>query len=92
MELEITYTKYNTHVKDSYKVKDKDEIERQVYWIIQHREAMHYPTRTSKSYEREWIGHNRLYNWHIERERTGSVDLNENQNPFEKLFWYIIGR
>lgn len=88
--MNISYSKDNTHVEDSYKVKD---IELEVMQIIRERQYRGLPiSRTFDSYVREWKGHNNLYNLHLFRKHTASVDLNEKQKPYEELIWLIIGR
>ena len=86
---EIIYSKDNTHVVDSYKVKD---INLEVMEIIRERNRRKLPvTRTFESYVREWKGHNNLYNIGLFRSHTASVDLNENNSIIEELIWLIIG-
>ena len=87
---EIIYSKDNTHVVDSYKVKD---INLEVMEIIRERNRRKLPvTRTFDSYVREWKGHNNLYNIGLFRSHTASVDLNEDNSIIEELIWLIIGR
>ena len=90
--MKITYSKDNTHVEDSYQIKSKKSIENEVDWIKDIRKARKLPvTRTTNSYVREWIGHNRLYRLGIKKDHTRSVDLNENNSIFEELIWILIG-
>ena len=96
----IIYTKDNTKVIDSYKITDRNEIRKQVLWIIEERKIRKYPiTRTVNSYVREWVGHNRLYEIGYKQDHTKDVDLEERITPKEKikgifmdLIWLIIGR
>ena len=88
----IIYTKDNTKVIDSYKITDRNEIRKQVLWIIEERKIRKYPiTRTVNSYVREWVGHNRLYEIGYKQNHTKDVDLNENNSKLEELIWLIIG-
>lgn len=89
--MKITYSKDNTHVEDSYQIKLRKSIENEVDWIKDIRKARKLPvTRTTKSYVREWIGHNRLYRLGIKKDHTRSVDLNEDNGILEELLWMII--
>lgn len=90
--MNVIYSKYNTHIEDSYLITDKREIEKELDYIIEVRKGMKYPTRSLKSYTREWLGHNNLYNIGLFRSHTASVDLNENNSIIEELIWLIIGR
>ena len=93
--MNITYHKNNTHIEDSYKIQDREAIEKEVDYIMEVREAMRYPVRkSSESYVREWVGHNRLYNidkkgrW---RSHTKDVDLDEPSSLLNELIWLILG-
>ena len=53
---------------------------------IAYEEGITY-TRTTDSWVQEWAAHNVLYNLGIAMERTGTVDLSENESKF-RLFCY----
>lgn len=90
--MEINYSPYNTKVINSYLLSTTKAIKEEVEWIKENRKARGYKVnRTTNSYVREWKGHNRLYKWNIRRSHTKDVDLNEEQNLFEKIIWLIIG-
>ena len=89
---DISYSKTNTHVLNSYLINDKNLIKEYVLKIIDERKKLNYPvTRTPESYVREWIGHNKLYKIGIVRSRTKDVDLNENNTFYAELVWKLIG-
>lgn len=90
--MNVIYSKYNTHIEDSYLIKDKREIEKELDYIIEVRKGMKYPTRSINSYVNEWVGHNRLYERGIKQDHTKSVDLEEPQSLFWRIVWGIIGR
>ena len=88
----IIYTKGNTHVPDSYLIKDKKEIKKYVIEIIKKRNKLKLPvTRNEDSYVREWIAHNRVCALGIFRNHTRDVDLNENNTLLAELAWKIFG-
>lgn len=88
----ITYTKNNTHIENSYLIQDKKEIAKEVWWIREIRDGRRLPvTRSEKSYVREWIGHNKLYNLGLFKSHTKDVDLEEPSNIFKELIWLILG-
>ena len=90
--MQIVYSPNNTKVINSYLLSTRKAIKEEVEWIKENRIARNYKvSRTTNSYVREWLGHNRLYKWNIARSHTKDVDLNENQNIFEKIIWLIIG-
>lgn len=89
---DITYSKNNTHIPNSYEVINKQLMEEYIKWIIEERIIRKYPiTRTLKSYQREWLGHNKLYKYGLFKSHTKDVDLNENNSIIEELIWLIIG-
>jgi hypothetical protein len=47
-------------------------------------------TRTIKSEYREWKGHNTLYRLGIMRNRTGSVDIDQNEPMWRRLFYAVL--
>ena len=47
-------------------------------------------TRTPKEQVDEWIAHNVMWSWGYKRNRTGSVDLNQNESKFRKIVYSII--
>ena len=97
--IEPSYSKDNTHVKNSYMLTTKKAIREEVDWIILCRKARKLPvTRSANSYVREWRGHNRLYNKGLFKSHTKEVDLEERitikdkiKGIFMDLIWLIIG-
>ena len=85
----IIYSKYNTKIMDSYKIK---EIEKYVDLIIEERIKLKYPiTRSKSSYIAEWKAHNKLYRLRIKRTHTKDVDLEENINKCQEICYKILG-
>lgn len=75
-------TENNVHIEDSWRVGKRDFQ----FWIDYIRE--HCPNsqvweRKDLSLKNEWRTHNFLYALHIQRARTGSVDMNY------PLKWYV---
>ena len=97
--IEPSYSKNNTHVKNSYMLTTKKAIREEVDWIILCRIARKFPvTRSVNSYVREWRGHNRLYNKGLFRSHTKEVDLEEYVGVIGKIkclflsiVWFVLG-
>ena len=97
--IEPSYSKDNTHVKNSYMLTTKKAIRDEVDWIIIGRKARKLPvTRSANSYVREWRGHNRLYKRGILPSHTKEVDLEEYigfigkvKGLFLSVVWLILG-
>lgn len=85
-------TKYNVHIDSSHLIHKKDMyqfVAKVKYWAgIQGSEVAN---RSLTSLLFEWYVHNLLYNLHIKRDRTGSVDFNYPLSIKEKIFYYILG-
>ena len=96
----IIYNKNNTHVENSYQFQDKNKIRSEVSWIMDIRDGRRLPvTRSEKSYVREWLGHNKLYNLGLFKSHTKDVDLDEYvgvkgklKGFINELIWLLIGR
>jgi len=78
-------------IKDSYKVHSKAMME---YIIdgLQRKDSPPAPIacRTIESLVREWCGHNLLYDLHIARGRTTSVDFEYPQRWYYATIWYVL--
>lgn len=89
--MQIIYSPNNTKIINSYLLSTRKAIKEEVEWIIENRKARNYKvSRTTNSYVREWLGHNRLYKWGYKRDHTKDVDLNENNGIFEEILWMIL--
>ena len=88
--LEIKYEEGNTHIVNSYLVKD---VDLDVGCIMRERVLRKLPvTRTFESYKREWKAHNNMYNLHLFRKHTKDVDMEEPIKWYYELIYWIIGR
>lgn len=80
-------------IKDSYQITSKEDIEAVLEYIRSLDEYKKLKevgyTRTPKSEFYEWRGHNILYKLGYKRERTGSVDIDQNE-PMWRRFIYVI--
>ena len=84
----------NIHIKNSYQVIYSKDIEQIIDMIInkscyKYLAAAGY-TRTKKSLIREWKAHNVLYRWGYEKERTGSVDLDQNESRGRRIAYFFL--
>lgn len=90
--MQIIYSPNNTKVINSYLLSTRKAIKEEVEWIKENRIARNYKVnRTTNSYVREWLGHNRLYKWNIARSHTRDVDMEENMSIFMELVWLLLG-
>ena len=84
------YNKRNLKIVDSYKFDKSDMLP--ILQVIRHKivedDGVIY-SRSNESWFTEWRAHNVLYKAGIQKERTGSVDLNEDEGKF-RLFCYKI--
>ena len=87
----IQYNKLNIHIVDSFRVKTKRDMSSilDVVFCAACNRGIFY-TRKLDSLVREWKAHNVLYNFGYKRERTGSVDLNENESLSKKIGYFFL--
>lgn len=84
----------NIHIPNSYLVTDEKDME----YILD--ELMRDPryaalqgkgfARSRVSLLREWKAHTVLYNWGIFKERTGSVDLNQDESVIRRIGYFFL--
>lgn len=95
--VEVTFS-YNDnpaiHIKNSYKVTNTSSIElilRHIHSSSEYLELVKSGyTRTFASELREWKGHNFLYRIGLHRERTGSVDIDQNEPKWRRIVYAIL--
>ena len=88
--VEFIATQSNIHIVDSYRFTSKEDIDAILNAIAEwmEKEEVVY-TRTKESWRKEWLAHNLLYRIGYQKDRTGSVDLNEDEGAL-RLFLYSI--
>lgn len=95
-ELTVTFNVeiLNIHIKDSYQVKTKSEINEMLDKIITNEYFSllfnNGFTRAKASMMREWKAHNVLYRSGIFKERTGSVDLNQDESLVRRIGYFFL--
>ena len=81
--VKVNLTVNNTSIIDSYKIKSvNDMMDILEFYAIHHRGII--------GMINEWRAHNLLYNLHIKRDRTGTVDLNKDQSIWAKIAYAIL--
>lgn len=89
-EISYTATKKNVRIVDSYKISKRADMNAIVKLIRAEALKLGYKYRRStSSWVTEWRAHNYMYDKGIERARSASVDLNENESRW-KLVSYIL--
>lgn len=84
--IEYTLSKNNVHIVNSYKIKKKAEMNDIVKLIRAEAKKKGFKyKRTDSSWVTEWRAHNYMYDKKMDRSRTGSVDLNENESRLKLL-------
>ena len=90
-DLDYSMSKSNIHIIDSYQVKSKKDMEAiaQELRIEGQKRGFTYK-RSNSSWVTEWRAHNYMYEKGTEKERTGSVDLNENESRWKLLSYSLM--
>ena len=90
-EISYTVTKNNVKISDSYKITKKAEMDTIVKLIRAEALTLGYKYRRSNdSWVTEWRAHNYMYDKGIERDRTASVDLNENESRLKLVSYSLM--
>lgn len=89
--IEYRLSASNIQIKDSYLITSQKQMRNivQAIRMAAYEEGYEYK-RTNDSWVREWAAHNLLYDWHVKRDRTGDVDLNENESSLKRLCYYLF--
>ncbi len=84
--IKYTLTAKNVHIVDSYKIRKKADMNEIVKLIRAEatKKGFKYK-RSNSSWVTEWRAHNYMYEKGMEKTRTGSVDLNENESKLKLL-------
>lgn len=84
--IKYTLSGNNVHIVDSYKIRKKADMNAIVALIRAEaaKKGFKYK-RSNSSWVTEWRAHNYMYERGMERSRTGSVDLNENESRLKLL-------
>lgn len=89
--IKYTLSKNNIHIVDSYKIKKRADMNTIVKLIRAEaiKKGFKYK-RSNGSWVTEWRAHNYMYECGIEKIRTGSVDLNEDESRFKLLSYSMM--
>lgn len=83
----------NIHISNSYQFNSK-EMNKILDYIMSKDYFKMLTTagfsRSKKSMLREWKAHNLLYNLGYEKERTGSIDLDQNESFSRRIGYFIL--
>jgi hypothetical protein len=84
--ISYSVSKGNVHIVDSYKICKKADMNAIVKLIRAEALKLGYKyKRSDSSWVTEWRAHNYMYDKYIDRARTASVDLNENESKLKLL-------
>ena len=90
-EISYTLTKGNVRIVDSYKITKKADMNAIVKLIRAEalKRGFKYK-RSNSSWVTEWRAHNYMYDKRIDRARTASVDLNENESKLKLISYNLM--
>ena len=89
--IEYRLSASNIQIKDSYLITNQKQMRDivQAIRVAAYEEGYEYK-RTNDSWVREWAAHNLLYDWNFKRDRTGTVDLSENESGFKRFCYCLL--
>lgn len=86
-KIEFNLSTNNLHIVDSWKIKNRVEMEEILKSILPDR---FLKARSIDSYVREWCAHNLLYSWHFKIDRTKDCDLNMDESRIRRLGYFFL--
>ena len=92
-KIQVEFSVKNVHIVDSYKIRKSADMSAIIKLIKA--EAMKRKLRykrSKSSWLTEWKAHNYMYDNNVERDRTASVDLEENLGFIKKLSYSLMAR
>ena len=97
-EFEVTFSynqsNLNIHVENSAALVGKQKISRAIKEITSWTQWAYILTlgyaRSASSMRAEWAAHNLLFDHGYEPERTGSVDLDQNESKLRRFLYHIL--
>jgi hypothetical protein len=89
--IQYKLSKGNVQIVNSYKIRKKADMNAIVKAIRAEatKKGFKYK-RTNSSWVTEWRAHNYMYEKGMEKARTGSVDLNENESRLKLLSYSVM--
>ena len=90
-KFEVDFSDINVHIEDSYKILGTENKRKILEEIVKigAEEGFTYE-RSIGSWICEWKAHNALYQRNYEKERTRSVDLNEDESFFRRFCYFFL--
>ena len=90
--LEVTFYRNNIHIENSYTIKNEKQMITLLKCARELAKSLYdYKyKRTISSWLREWEAHNLLYALGVEKKRTGSVDLNEDESKTRRFGYFAL--
>lgn len=90
-EIKVKFSAKNVHIVDSYKIRKPSDMKAIIKLIKAEavKRGFKYK-RSNSSWLTEWEAHNYMYDKNTERERTGSVDLEEGLGFIKKLAYALL--
>lgn len=89
-EISYTLSKKNVCISHSYKIQKKADMNAIVKLIRAEAQKLGFKyKRSNSSWVTEWRAHNYMYDKRIDRTRSASVDLNDNESKL-KLASYTV--
>ena len=81
----------NIHIENSFYVTKRKDMKSILNQIRKDAEIVGITyKRSNREWIAEWRAHDLLYELDIEKDRTGSVDLDEGETPFRKTLYGVL--
>lgn len=90
-KISVDLTKNNVHITDSYKIQKRADMNAIVKIIRAEALKLGFKyKRSNASWVTEWRAHNYMYDKRIDRAKTASVDLNDNESRLKLASYNLM--
>lgn len=90
-KISVDLTKKNVHITDSYKIQKRADMNAIVKIIRAEASKLGFKyKRSNTSWVTEWRAHNYMYDKRMNRAKTASVDLNENESRLKLASYNLM--
>lgn len=90
-KITVDLTKKNVHITDSYKIQKRADMNAIVKLIRAEAAKLGFKyKRSNSSWVTEWRAHNYMYDKRIDRAKTASVDLNDNESRLKLASYELM--
>jgi len=90
--LKVLVSSKNIKIIDSYQISNREKMREILIKALEKATEEGYKTpRTLNALVKEWVSHNRLYNFYLFRSHTRDADFEANESRFRRFVYFFLG-